>query len=110
MNLPPDMKMAINCEYGAFDNQHKVLPRTKFDVIIDKESPRPGQQTYEKMIAGLYLGELFRLVLLDLNERPEVRIFGGQDVSKLKKPYSLDASFLAAIEECVNVLGLVIFT
>ena len=35
--------MAINCEYGAFDNEHKVLPRTKYDVIIDEESPRPGQ-------------------------------------------------------------------
>jgi hexokinase len=99
MNLPPDMKMAINCEYGAFDNQHKVLPRTKYDIIIDKESPRPGQQTYEKMIAGLYLGELFRLAVLDLNARQECNIFGGQDVSKLEKAYCLDASFLAAIEE-----------
>jgi len=101
MNLPADMKMGINCEYGAFDNEHKVLPRTKYDIIIDKESPRPGQQSYEKMIAGLYLGEVFRLVALDLNDKPECRIFGGQDVSKLKKPYSLDAGFLAAIEEYV---------
>jgi len=99
MNLPADLPMAINCEYGAFDNEHKVLPRTKYDIIIDKESPRPGQQTYEKMIAGLYLGEVFRLVALDLNEKPDVHIFAGQDVKKLQKPYSLDASFLAAIEE-----------
>lgn len=26
MNLPPDTLMAINCEWGAFDNEHKVLP------------------------------------------------------------------------------------
>ncbi len=99
MNLPPDMEIAINCEYGAFDNQHKVLPRTKYDIIIDKESPRPGQQTFEKMNAGLYLGELFRLVCLDLHENPEVKIFGEQDVSKLQKAYTLDASFLSSIEE-----------
>jgi len=99
MNLPADLPMAINCEYGAFDNEHKVLPRTKYDIIIDKESPRPGQQTYEKMIAGLYLGEVFRLVALDLNDKPEANIFGGQDVKKLQKPYSLDASFLSQIEE-----------
>lgn len=99
MKLPPDTPMAINCEYGAFDNAHKVLPRTKYDIIIDKESPRPGQQTYEKMIAGLYLGELFRLVCLDLHERPDVKLFGTQDVSKLTKPYTLDASFLSKIEE-----------
>lgn len=103
MNMPPDMPIAINCEYGAFDNEHKVLPRTKYDIIIDKESPRPGQQTFEKMIAGLYLGELFRLVAVDLANNPEVKIFGNQDVSKLDKAYTLDASFLSAIEEYVRL-------
>ncbi|KAF2244902.1 hexokinase [Trematosphaeria pertusa] len=99
MNLDPDLPMAINCEYGAFDNEHKVLPRTPYDIIIDKESPRPGQQSFEKMIAGLYLGEIFRLVLLDLHQNPDCNIFEGQDIGKLKKAYSLDAGFLAAIEE-----------
>ncbi|CAI6335475.1 unnamed protein product [Periconia digitata] len=99
MNLDPNLPMAINCEYGAFDSEHKVLPRTPFDIIIDKESPRPDQQAFEKMIAGLYLGEIFRLVLLDLHQQPECHMFEGQDVSKLKKAYSLDAGFLAAIEE-----------
>ncbi|KAF2000592.1 hypothetical protein P154DRAFT_522483 [Amniculicola lignicola CBS 123094] len=99
MNLDPNLPMAINCEYGAFDNEHVVLPRTPFDIIIDKESPRPGQQAFEKMIAGLYLGEIFRLVLLDLHTQTECTIFVDQDVSKLKKAYSLDAGFLAAIEE-----------
>lgn len=99
LNLPPDMPIAINCEYGAFDNAHKVLPRTKYDIIIDKESPRPGQQSFEKMIAGLYLGELFRLVCLELHENPDIKLFGDQDASKLKKAYTLDASFLSEIEE-----------
>lgn len=99
MKLDPKLHMAINCEWGAFDNEHKVLPRTPYDIIIDKESPRPGQQAFEKMIAGLYLGEIFRLVLADLHGNPDVCIFEGQDIGKLKKAYSLDASFLAAIEE-----------
>merc|ERR1712000_415960 len=68
LNLPDDMPMAINCEYGAFDNDHKVLPITKYDTIIDEQSPRPGQQAFEKMIAGLYLGEIFRLVVENLQE------------------------------------------
>ncbi|KAI5466112.1 hexokinase [Mariannaea sp. PMI_226] len=97
LNLPPDTPMAINCEWGAFDNEHKVLPRTAYDIAIDRDSPRPGQQAFEKMIAGLYLGEIFRLVLADLAETK--RIFEGQDYSLLKKPYSLDASFLSFIEE-----------
>ena len=101
MNLPPDMPIAINCEYGAFDSSMKVLPRTKYDVIVDKESPRPGQQIFEKMIAGLYLGELFRLVCLDLHENASCKLFGDQDIGKLHHPYSLDSSFLSAIEEDV---------
>ncbi|KAL9101603.1 MAG: hypothetical protein Q9187_009223, partial [Circinaria calcarea] len=98
-NLPPDMPMAINCEYGAFDNEHLVLPRTPYDVIVDRDSPRPGQQSYEKMVAGLYLGELFRLALVDLHENKSVRVFEGQDISKLKRAYTLDSSFLSMIEE-----------
>ncbi|KAF7544555.1 hypothetical protein G7Z17_g9858 [Cylindrodendrum hubeiense] len=99
LNLPPDLPMAINCEWGAFDNEHKVLPRTAYDVTIDRDSPRPGQQAFEKMIAGLYLGEIFRLVMLDLHDNKEIHIFEGQDVSTLRKAYSLDASFLSFIEE-----------
>ena len=98
-NLPPDMPIAINCEYGAFDNEHVVLPRTSYDVIIDKDSPRPGQQAFEKMIAGLYLGELFRLVLVDLHDNKSCEIFQGQDISKLRGAYTLDSSFLSMIEE-----------
>ncbi|KAK4202997.1 hexokinase [Triangularia verruculosa] len=99
MNLPPDTPMAINCEWGAFDNEHKVLPMTPYDIIIDKDSPRPGQQAFEKMIAGLYLGEIFRQIMVDLYDNNEAHIFAGQDISKLRKPYSLDSSFLSAIEE-----------
>lgn len=98
LNLPPDMPIAINCEYGAFDNEHVVLPLTPYDRIIDRESPRPGQQAFEKMIAGLYLGEVFRLVLIDLHDNKNL-IFDGQDIAKLRKPYSLDSSFLSLIEE-----------
>ncbi|KAI5288382.1 hexokinase A [Ascosphaera acerosa] len=96
--LPPDTPVAINCEYGAFDNERVVLPLTKYDRTIDEESPRPGQQAFEKMTAGLYLGELFRLALLDLLQRG-VPLFPGQDHAALRRPYSLDASFLAYIED-----------
>ena len=99
LNLPPETPIAINCEYGAFDNEHIVLPLTKYDKIIDADSPRPGQQAFEKMISGLYLGEIFRLVLLDLHQGNACTIFEGQSMTKLSKPYSLDASFLSLIEE-----------
>lgn len=98
-NLPPDMPIAINCEYGAFDNEHAVLPRTQYDIVVDDDSPRPGQQAFEKMISGLYLGEIYRLVLVDLHDNKNVNFFGGQDISQLRQAYTLDASFLAEIEQ-----------
>tara|TARA_R110002003_G_scaffold115_9_gene10016 strand:+ start:3666 stop:5168 length:1503 start_codon:yes stop_codon:yes gene_type:complete len=90
-------KMAINCEYGAFDNAHRILPRTKFDTQIDAASPRPGEQTFEKLSAGLYLGELFRLILVDLADRS--LLFQSQDTSKLREPYAIDTSFLSHLED-----------
>jgi hexokinase len=95
--LPHGACMAINCEYGAFDNSGTVLPFTDYDEIIDSRSPRPGQQRYDKLVAGFYLGEIFRQVLVDMSNKRRM-IFRSQDISRLKEPYTLDASFLAAIE------------
>lgn len=94
---PENDVMAINCEWGAFDNEHTILPLTSWDITIDKTSPRPGQQAFEKMIAGYYLGELLRLVLVDLHE--EGFIFEGKNIDKLRQTYLLDASFLSQIED-----------
>ncbi len=88
--------MAINCEYGAFDNSHHILPRTSYDKTIDEDSPKPGEQAYEKMSAGLYLGEIYRLVLLELHSKG--LILQGQDLASLKDPYTLDTGFLSAVE------------
>lgn len=95
-DISPDSWCAINCEYGAFDNEHVSLPRTKFDEQLDKQSPRPNQQSFEKMIAGYTLGEILRLVLID--EFEAGRIFKDQDVGKLREEFVLDAAFLSQIE------------
>lgn len=94
--LAPELPVAINCEYGAFDNSHKVLPRTKYDVEIDLKSPKPGEQAFEKMSAGLYLGEIFRMAIVDVHDRG--LIFKGQNLQKMREPYSLDTGFLSALE------------
>lgn len=96
-DISPEQDMAINCEWGAFDNEHKVLPRTAYDIQIDEESPRPGQQAFEKMIAGYYMGEIMRLVLLDLHDQG--LMFENQDLTVMREPYKLDTSFLSRIEE-----------
>ncbi|KAI5461762.1 putative hexokinase Kxk [Mariannaea sp. PMI_226] len=97
IDVSPDTPMVINCEWGAFDNEHEILPRTPYDRIVDEKSPRPGQQTFEKMVAGHYLGEIFRLVIVMAHEKG--LIFDGQSIDKIKEPYSLDSSVVSIIEQ-----------
>ncbi|CAH7666155.1 hexokinase [Phakopsora pachyrhizi] len=110
LGLPQDAEMAINCEWGAFDSdKHEHLPRTKYDLIIDETSNKPGQQAFEKMIAGLYLGEVFRLVVIEMIE--EGVLFLGQNTYKIEKAYCFDTAFLSLIEsdpteELLTVTGL----
>ncbi|KIR27031.1 hexokinase [Cryptococcus deuterogattii 99/473] len=101
VGLPKEQGMAINCEWGAFDSfDHQHLPRTKYDIIIDESSNKPGEQSFEKMIAGLYLGELFRLVLCELIDSGD--LFLGQNTYKLEKAYAFDTAFLSLMESDVT--------
>lgn len=109
LGLPAGEQMAINCEWGAFDSfEHEHLPRTKYDIIIDETSNKPGEQSFEKMIAGLYLGEVFRLVLTELIEAGD--LFLGQNTYKLEKAYAFDTAFLSLMEadptdELLTIIG-----
>ncbi|KAJ6109063.1 Hexokinase [Penicillium sp. IBT 16267x] len=94
--LPDNTNVIINTEYGAFDNDRKILPLTPFDQQIDRESVRPGTQIYEKMVSGLYVGELLRLILVTLHE--DGKLFKGQDITRLRHENSLAASFLSVAE------------
>lgn len=92
-----DTRMAINCEYGAFDSfDHKHLPRTRYDEVIDLTSNKPHEQAYEKMIAGLYLGEVFRLIVCEMID--EGVLFLGQDSYKIEQPFVFQTAFLSLME------------
>jgi hexokinase len=96
LGLPEGAQVIINTEYGAFDNDLVVLPLTKFDHQLDRESLRPGTQRYEKMVAGLYIGEMMRLIMVNLHE--EEKLFKGLDITRLRAEYALDATFLSIAE------------
>jgi hexokinase len=64
--------MIINIESGNFDG----LPANVYDRQLDLHSKKPGEQVLEKMVSGRYLGELMRLVVLDLVQ--EGYIFKGK--------------------------------
>lgn len=88
--------ICINTEFGAYNNSRQMLPLTQYDEIVDQMSTHPGTHIYEKMIAGLYLGELYRLILIDLCRLGI--ILRGRDAGILDKPNVIDASFLSVAE------------
>lgn len=65
---PREGTMVINMEWGSFGSgaDKTMLPFTAADDELDAHSTHPGKQRYEKMISGLYLGELVRLLLRTL--------------------------------------------
>jgi len=77
-------KQVINTEWGAFDNEKKVLPLTKWDNQLDAAYV-PGLQVYEKMISGRYLGEIMRYILIDLINQGA--LFNGVVPEEMRKEY-----------------------
>lgn len=110
IGIGEDAEMAINCEWGAFDSfEHENLPRTKYDTIVDQSSNKPGEQAFEKLISGRYLGEILRLVICELID--EGVLFLGQNTYKLEVPYSFDTAFLSLMEsdptdELLMIIGI----
>ncbi|KIM82793.1 hypothetical protein PILCRDRAFT_820078 [Piloderma croceum F 1598] len=110
LGIDPKAEMAINCEWGAFDSfEHEHLPRTKYDTIVDESSNKPGEQAFEKLISGRYLGEILRLVICELID--EGVLFLGQNTYKLENPYCFDTAFLSLMEsdptdELLMIIGI----
>lgn len=67
----------VNTEWGAFGDDGSLdFMRTAYDEDVDKNSINPGKQLNEKMISGMYMGELVRLALEKLTK--DGVIFGGK--------------------------------
>lgn len=91
----------INLEWGAFGDDGSLdFVRTEYDKDVDKNSVNPGRQLYvklffltltylstyyvfrhEKMISGMYMGEIARLAIEKLTK--EALIFGGKGSEEL---------------------------
>ncbi|PPS09038.1 hypothetical protein GOBAR_AA11600 [Gossypium barbadense] len=84
--------LVINMEWGNFRSSH--LPLTEYDQALDAESLNPGEQIYEKVISGMYLGEIFRRVLCRMAEEA---FFGDVVPPKLKEPFILGTPVMSAM-------------
>ncbi|MEQ2308969.1 hypothetical protein AMECASPLE_033743 [Ameca splendens] len=93
-----DGRMCINTEWGGFGDDGSLGDiLTEFDKVVDKTSINPGVHIFEKMISGMYLGEVVRLVLIKLTE--EKLLFKGEASAALLTPGKFETRFISEIEE-----------
>ncbi|XP_042470140.1 hexokinase-3-like isoform X1 [Zingiber officinale] len=86
--------MVVNMEWGNFWSSH--LPKTSYDISLDNESSNPNDQGFEKMISGMYLGEIVRRVLHRIAEESEIFSDAAQSLSA---PFVLRTPLVAAMHE-----------
>ncbi len=83
--------MIVNIEWGNFN----AIKTTSFDRELDEKSGNPGAQMLEKMVSGKYLGEICRLVMLDLIEKGF--LFKGIAPKRFKDSGYLTGEFLSRV-------------
>ncbi|XP_061351646.1 probable hexokinase-like 2 protein [Gastrolobium bilobum] len=92
---PNSNELVISIKWGDFKSPH--LPVTAFDASLDAESSNPGSEIFEKLISGMYLGEIVRRVLLKMAQ--ETALFGCTVPPKLMTPYLLRSPDMAAMHQ-----------
>lgn len=87
----------INTEWGAFGDDGRLdIVRTEYDREIDQYSINPGKQLHEKMISGMYMGELARLILVKFTKQG--LLFGGRGSDLLYKRGNFFTKYVSEIE------------
>ena len=81
----------------------RILPSTKWDELLNSKHVMPDYQPFEYLIAGGYMGEIVRLVVVEATLK--AGLFNGILPPSLSIPYILDTKTLAQIEvDCSNSL------
>ncbi|ORY65205.1 hexokinase-7 [Pseudomassariella vexata] len=98
--LSDDGKIAVNTEWtinGTAPALQSLGLVTKWDTQLDEEGEAPGFQPLEYMVAGRYLGELGRLMLLDyLTTR--LGFTNGALPAQLSKRFGITTTFLSLLK------------
>ena len=106
-------RMIINMECGAIgDNNPSILPLLPFDVDLDPITPNPTRQHLEKMMSGMYLGELSRMWAVELWKERKLFVSHPGNCPFFTTPMSVDSKYCslilgdntAALEEVSRIL------
>ncbi|CAL8265586.1 unnamed protein product [Merluccius merluccius] len=93
-----DGRMCINTEWGGFGDDGALSSiQTEMDRQVDRDSLNPGVHIFEKMISGMYLGEVVRLVLVKLTQQK--LLFDGQPSPDLLSQGTFETRFISEIEQ-----------
>nr|XP_012775899.2 putative hexokinase HKDC1 [Maylandia zebra] len=96
-------RMCVNTEWGGFGDDGALSDYiTEFDQDVDATSINPGKQIFEKMVSGMYLGELVRLVVLKMAKLGQ--LFDGLVPDALRTKGKITTAHVAAMEEYKNGL------
>ncbi|XP_006624750.1 hexokinase type 2 isoform X2 [Apis dorsata] len=99
--LPGKPKMLINIEWGAFGEGTLLdFISTDIDRDVDQNSINPEKQVFEKMISGMYMGELVRLLIEKAINAG--LLFNGKPINELKKRGRFYAKYVSEIENDPN--------
>jgi hexokinase len=94
-------QMIVNIEWGNFKSE--LMPYLEEDREIDIQLANKGQQHFEKMISGMYLGEIARRIFSKASK--EINLFGGTQQAKLDQQWSFPTSLLSKIDG-IGTMGL----
>ena len=83
-----------NTEFSMYGK--RIFPSTRWDEALNERHIMPDYQPFEYLIAGGYLGEIVRLVIVEATQ--EAGLFDGVLPPSLKYPYVLDTKTLARME------------
>ena len=91
---PSPTHVLVNVELSMFGR--KAYSTTRWDDHLNKHHVLPDYQPLEYLIAGGYMGEIVRLVLLEAIDT--AGLFRGSIPPSLATPYCINTRALAAIE------------
>ncbi|XP_054722126.1 hexokinase-2-like [Uloborus diversus] len=95
-NNPPK-QVIINTEWGAFgDNGCLNFLRTEYDYQVDEISLNKGKHLFEKMISGMYMGEVARRIFVKLAN--DGVLFKGKLSEKFNTAYGFKTKYISNIE------------
>lgn len=98
-SVTDETKIVVNTEWsirGTAPPLRDLNYVTKWDDALDKASEAPGFQPFEYMTAGRYLGELVRLILVDVLPATQ-NITEGDLPEALRQRNSITTTFLATV-------------